>query len=282
MENNTILTLEQLSQFMSGASMNRQYGIQVYFELDELKAQALLPPPLKLASPGLGYLYIVNIREPTFAPWYMEGGIGIMAEHQGVTGLHFLGLQLSGPGALMGMCSGREGSGLPKKLCERIRVERLGNTGHCIIERGGVRLVDVAIEVGAYNDDVMAQVTGALEPSTPQAPIVADGGCLLFRYRLGETGFEDMQITHYDSPTRYLRWEPATVKVSLRSTADDPWGDLPVTRVLGAGWMVSDNWVQGQTTLHTYPNEEAANVMRYLFSGRYDRCTLCGDHQVYE
>lgn len=282
MENGTVLTFEQLGKFMSEVSMNHQYGIQVYFELDRARAQALLPPPLKLMEPGLGYLYIVDIREPTFAPWYMEGGIGIMAEYNGVTGLHFLGLQLSGPGALMGMFTGRDGSGLPKKLCDRIRVERFGNRGHCHIERGGVRLVDVDLDIGAYNDDMMSQIVGPLEASTPDSPIVSEGGCLLFRYHIGALGFERMQISHYDSPTRYKSWEPATAHVTLRSSADDPWGDLPVTRVLGAGWMVSDNWVKGQSMLHEYPDEAAADVMRYLFSGRYDRCTLSGMHQIYE
>ena len=282
MEHRIIVPKEQLQGFMRSGAMNHQYGIQVFLSVDKEKAQALLPPPLKVAGSGMGYIYIVNIREPTFAPWYMEGGIGIMAEFEGVVALHFLGLQLSGPGALMGMCSGREGSGLPKKLCERIRVERLGNRGRCFIERGGARLVDVELEMGQYNDPAMAGMAAAQEKCSREHPVTTEGGCLLFRHRLEETGFGDLKMTHYDSPTRFYSWEPATAKVALASTADDPWNDIPVTGVLGAGWMVSDNWVRGQRTLYTYPDSEVMDVMQYLFSGRYDRCTLCGEHQVYE
>lgn len=286
MESKLLVSKEELRSFMAGGAMNHQYGIQVYCELDKEKAQALLPPPLKLVEPALGFVYIVNIREPTFGPWYMEGGLGVMAEYNGVCGVHFLGLMLSGPGALMGMCSGREGSGLPKKLCERIHVERFGDTGHCFIERDGVRLIDVELNIGAYNDPMMRQYCGAQEASTPEHPVDTEGGCLLFRYTLSNLAdsnpYKDMRMTHYESPTRFRAWEPASASMTLRSSVNDPWGELPVTRVLGAGWMVSDNWVRGQSVLHEYPDSEATEVMRYLFTGRFDRFTLHKNHQIYE
>ena len=276
-----VLSQEELQGFMKDTSMNNQYGIQVFLSLDPARAQALLPPPLKLAGTGLGFIYIVNIREPTFAPWYMEGGIGIMAEYNGTAGIHFLGLMLSGPGAFMGACSGRDGSGLPKKLCERILVERLGQRGRCRIERNGMPLVDVQLTMGAYNDPCMAELTGAQEKATPANPVVLDGGCLLFRHRFGGKGAFSLEMIHYDSPTRFYSWEPATAEVALASTADDPWGELPVTGVLGAGWMVSDNWVKSMNNLYTYPEAEAGDALRYLFRGRYDQCTLCREHQWY-
>ena len=70
----------------------------------------------------------------------MEGSIGLMARYEERVGLYFLNLQLSGPGALMAVFTGREGAGLPKKLCERMVVERTDTYGHCRIERNGVRI----------------------------------------------------------------------------------------------------------------------------------------------
>ena len=284
--NGTFVPKEQLENFMKGGAMNSQYGIQVYLKIDAEKAQALLPPPLKVARlaglDGLGYIYIVNIREPTFGPWYMEGGLAVMAEYQGVQGMHFLGLMLSGPGALMGLCLGREGSGLPKKLCESIRVERLGGRGHCWIERGGIRLIDVELEMGSYNDPIMDQLAAPQTGSSRDNPVTSDGACLLFRSQIRDGAFKNMEMIHYASPTRFYGWEAAAAAVTIRSSDDDPWGDLPVTGVYGAGWMVSDNWVTGQTVLHRYPDEEALDVMPYLFRGRYDHCTLCREHQIYE
>lgn len=285
MKNTLVITEEQVQEFLKDGAMNNQYGMQAYFTIDEAKAQALLPPPLKLTNPGMGYLYIVNIREPSFGPWYMEGGIGIMAEYEGIVGLHFIGLMLSGPGALMGMCAGREGSGLPKKLCERILVERKGDFGRCLIERGGVPLIDVELKMGEYNQPIAGQLMEAQEESSREHPVVSEGGCLLFKHRLGSFGtsaFHEMELIHYDSPTRFYSWEPAKAQVTLGSTHDDPWGAIPLKEVIGAGWMVSDNWVRKQTTLHRYPDSEAGNVMRYLFSGRYDQSTLYHEHQIYQ
>ena len=279
MENKIFVPEEQLKNFMKEGAMNQQYGIQILCSLHKEKAQELLPPPLKITEPATGYIYIVNIREPSFGPWYMEGGIGIMAQYKDIVGLHFIGLQLSGPGSLMGMCAGREGSGLPKKLCERIHVERLHDHGHCFIERNGIRLIDVELDLGKYNDP---KIKHPQENCSIENPITTEGGCLLFRHRIGGETFENIQMIHYDSPTKYYSWEPASAKVTLSSSPDDPWGDVPITGVLSAGWMVSDNWVKSQKIVHEYPDDQAQNIMQYLFSGRYDKCTLYTDHQIYE
>lgn len=267
--------------FMKDASMNSQYGIQLYGITDARKAKEMLPPPLELVDEErpVFYAYIVDIREPTFAPWYMEGGIGIMARLGDVAGLYFLGLQLTGPGALMGAFSGRETAGLPKKIGDRISVERWGNNGHCFIERGGVRLLDVRLEIGRYNDPSFSQPQ---EGCSPEEPIVTEGGCLLHTYRFSGGGLTDMEVIRYDSPSRFYSWEPATATVTLDSSKDDPWGELPVVEVVGAGWMVSDNWVRGIQTLHRLDDAQAVQTMRHLFAGRYDQSTLTSAHQHYE
>ena len=281
MRASNITPLDKLRNFMKDGSMNNQYGIQFFAIAEPEKAARALPPPLELINPEapVYYGYIVNIREPTFAPWYMEGGVGLMARYGETTGLYFLGLQLSGPGALMGAFSGREGSGLPKKLCERIVVEREGNWGHCMIQRKGVPLVDVTLRIGRYND---SSFSSEQEGCTRKNPITTEGGCLLHKYQIGSDGFQNMNILFYDSPTTFYSWEPAEAEVTLRSSKDDAWGEVPITKVLGAGWMVSDNFVRGQHGLYQYPADETMRTMQYLFSGRYDQCTLTRDHQHYE
>ncbi|NLC97255.1 MAG: acetoacetate decarboxylase family protein [Erysipelotrichaceae bacterium] len=266
---------------MKNGAMNNQYGIQFFAIADPEAAAKALPPHLELIDPNapLLYGYIVNIREPTFAPWYMEGGIGLMARYGQTEGLYFLGLQLSGPGALMGAFSGREGSGLPKKLCECIVVEREGDWGHCLIKRKGVTLVDVKLHMGNYNDTSLSL---AQEGCTRENPIVTEGGCLLYKCQMESVGFSNMRLMQYDSPTRFYSWEPATAEITLSSSKDDPWGEIPIVKVLGAGWMVSDNYVNGLYPLLQLTDEETQQTMQYLFSGRFDQCTLTQDHQHYE
>lgn len=272
---------EKVGSFMGKAAMNNQYGIQLFAATDARKARELLPRPLELADPScpMAYAYIVNIREPTFAPWYMEGGLGILARYGQYVGVYFLGLMLSGPGALMGAFSGRELSGLPKKLCERIVVERTGNEGHCFIERGGIRLIDVKVTVGSYNDPAFHQEQ---EGCSPENPVTTGGGCLLHMYRMGAGGFSNLNMLYYNSPTRFFSWEPAAAEVTLGSSTDDRWGELPVSRVFGAGWMVSDNWVDGLSPVYEYPEAEIPSAMSRLLPGRYDRCTVEHPHQHYE
>lgn len=273
--------LAKLQGFMKDGAMNNQYGIQFFAIAEPEAAARALPPPLELLDQNapVMYGYIVNIREPTFAPWYMEGGIGLMARYGETVGLYFLGLQLSGPGALMGAFSGREGSGLPKKLCERILVERDDAWGHCLIERNGVPLVDVKLKMGCYNDPDFALEQ---EGCTREKPIVTEGGCLLFKSEVASPGFKNMHLMHYDSPTRFYSWEPAEADITLCSSKDDAWGEIPLIKVLGAGWMVSDNFVRGLSPLLELSDQDAQLTMQYLFAGRFDQCTLTREHQHYE
>ena len=271
--------IEKLSKFMTEGAMNTQEGIYL-FGLTDPSVKRLLPPPLELTDPQnpMFYIYIVNIREPTFAPWYLEGGIGLMAKYKDKTGVYFLNLQLSGPGALMGAFLGREGSGLPKKLCERIFIERKDNYGHCYIERNGIRLVDVELEIGSYNlPELHMDAEGC---NLVPGGLMTEGGCLLHKYRIDEQ-IKDLELIYYDSPTRYYTWEPASAVVKLNSSIDDPYGDIPIVGVLGAAWSKCDNSVRGISLLHHYPQEEVMEVMQYLYAGRYDQSLICKNHQIY-
>ena len=283
MHSSYFIPLEKVMKFMADAAMNSMEGVYVY-GLTDPSVKRLLPPPLEPADPAypMFMLYAVNIREPTFAPWYMEAGVGVMAKCGNTTGLYFFNLQLSGPGALMGAFTGREFSGLPKKICDRIRVERTDAYAHCFVERGGVKLVEVEMEMGRYNHPAF-QLEQENCQTTPGGKLVEGGGCLLHRYGISEEGrLRNMEILYYDSPMRFHFWEPAAATVKLASAMDDPWGDIPLTTVLGAGWARVDNSVRSQTVIHRYQPEAGPEVMQYLYSGRYDRSLLCREHQRYE
>ena len=282
MKNSYFLLADQIKNLMKEGAMNSQDGIYLY-GLTDKSVEKFLPPPLELADPDnpMFYLYIVNIREPSFAPWYLEGGIGLLAKYGDKIGVYFFSLMLSGPGALMGAFTGREGSGLPKKTCETIIVERTGNYGHCCIERLGVRLVDVELEIGNYNiPDLKLGMEGCAD--IPGGMLVEEGGCLLHKYRMDDGAIKDMDLIYYHSPSRYYSWEPASATMTLASSINDPWGEMPPVTVLGAAWAVSDNWVKGTSVLYTYPDESVSEAMQYLFAGRYDVSMLCKKHQHYE
>jgi acetoacetate decarboxylase len=220
-------------------------------------------------------VYVVNIREPTFAPWYMEGGLSLLCRYGEIVGAYFLNLQLSGPGAQMGLCSGREGSGLPKKMCERIVVERNGDWASALIERKGRRIFSVEVEMGGYNDPLMEVMRKDYGPGYQER-----GAALLFQYELekapeGHNTFSNMRLVHYDSVTDFQTWEPARVKsLHMEPSLDDPWAELAVVKPLGAGYSVNSNWIPGVSTLAQFERDEGDSLISYLFSGRWDRSTL--------
>lgn len=275
---------EQIYPFFNPGSMNSEEGLYISWETDPATARRVLPPPLELADPehALVTVYVVNIREPTFAPWYMEGGIYLMCRYGETVGVYFLNLQLSGPGAPMGLCSGREFSGLPKKLCERIVVERTDDGARAFIESKGRRIFDVEVEIGAYNDPLMEQLN-----ANAKAGGQTRGSCFLFQYERdtapdGHMTFPKMYLLNYDSVTDYQSWEPARItSIRMEPSLDDPWAELAVVKPLGAAYSINSNWVPGVSRIAQLEGDEADSLISYLFSGRWDRSTICTGHQRY-
>ena len=275
---------EQIYPFLNPGEMNNEEGLYLCWETDPAVARRVLPPPLTLfnAEHPVVLVYVVNIREPTFAPWYMEGGLMLLAGYREAIGGYFLNLQLSGPGAPMGMCSGREGSGLPKKICERIVVERNDDVARAFIESKGRRIFDVEVELGAYNDPLTAQIYPDAGPGRQSR-----GSCLLFQYEFGRAPdghvtFPKMSLVNYDSATDYQTWEPASIKsIKMEPSLDDPWAELSVVKPLGAAYSINSNRDVRVSHLAQFEGNEADGLISYLLAGRWDRSTMGAGHQRY-
>ena len=274
---------ERIYPFLNPAAMNNEEGLYISWETDPAVARRVLPPVLDLVDPQhpVVTVYVVNIREPTFTPWYMEGGIYLQCRHQDTLGAYFLNLQLSGPGAPMGLCSGREFSGLPKKLCERIVVERTDDSARAFIEAKGRRIFDVEVETGAYNDPTMERLNQGAEPGGQGKASV-----FLFQYETGagdgHVTFPRMSLVNYESITEYRSWEPARItSITMESSLDDPWAELAVVKPLGAAYSINSNWVPNVSRIAGFEGDEADSLISYLFSGRWDRSMICAAHQRY-
>jgi acetoacetate decarboxylase len=268
---------DQIYPFMNPGAMNNEEGLYLYWETDPAAARRVLPPVLELPDPAhpIAMVYVVNIREPTFAPWYMEGGICLLCRYGETPGVYFLNLQLSGPGAQMGLASGRELSGLPKKVCERIVVERNGDWSRVLIESKGRKIFCAEAEIGTYNDPLMKTMFKDAGPGYQDRST-----CLLFQYEFGKAAdgrvaFPKVKLVDYDSITDYQSWEPACIQsLKMEPSLDDPWAEMEVVKLLGAGYSVNSNRVAGITPLAEFEGAEADGLISYLFTGRWDRSTL--------
>jgi acetoacetate decarboxylase len=182
----------------------------------------------------------------------------------------------------MGMCSGREGSGLPKKVCERIIVERNGEYARALIERKGRRIFDAEIEIGNYNHSMAGQLYNDPEPTKETR-----GGCLLFQYdhELASDGhaiFLRIRLVNYVSAMKYQSWESADIKsIKMEPSTDDPWAELSVVKPLGAAYSINSNYDVRTFLLAEFEGEKADGLISYLFSGRWDRSTISHGHQQY-
>ena len=190
----------QIYPLINTSEMNNSEGLNLYWETDPAVARRILPPPLELAVPEhpLVIGYVCTIREPAFAPWYMEAGLMLACRYRERAGTYFLGLQLAGPGAMMGLCIGRELCGLPKKLAERIVLERVDDCAHAFVEAKGRRILDVEIELGGYNDPVAGHSFG------DKAGTQERSACFVFEYQHatapdGHATFPKMKLINYDN-----------------------------------------------------------------------------------
>ncbi len=138
------------------------------------------------------------------------------------------------------------------------------------------------IELGAYNEPRMAEFYKDRRPGGQER-----GSCLLFQYESGKASdghqtFPKMYLINYDSVIDYQSWEPACIKsINMEPSLDDPWAELSVVKPLGAGYSINSNRVLSVSPLAQFEGAEADNLISYLFSGRWDRSTICAGHQRY-
>ena len=115
----------------------------------------------------------------------------------------------------------------------------------------------------------------------------ARGSCFLFQCETGRAPddhvvYDRVKLVNYDSATDYKTWEPARIQsLEMAPSLDDPWAEIEVVKLLGAGYSVNSNPVLGVSVLAQFEGEEADRLMPYLFSGRWDRSTIVAGSQRY-
>jgi acetoacetate decarboxylase len=67
----------------------------------------------------------------------------------------------------------------------------------------------------------------------------------------------------------------------MEPSLDDPWAELSVVKPLGAAYSINSNWVPSVSRIAQFEGDEADHLISYLFSGRWDRSTICAGHQRY-
>lgn len=208
--------------------------LTVHFEAKPEAVERLLPPPLKPATLSTGSVFVANYPRTSFGVAYLECALSLRAEFDGEEGFYYLAMPVTNDIALI---LGREIFGYPKKIGD-IHFRRNGEKVEGWAERHGVRFFEVHAKLtGTFNDEAFQRTV------TENMESYLDVVIYNFKY------FEAPGRDGFDYNPRLIRevvqFRPSLVEIGeaelvLRSSDHDPWGDVEVVRVLGAGYSVSN------------------------------------------
>jgi acetoacetate decarboxylase len=271
-----VMTSDEMHSFKhgdymtTGAVLGGFEGIYVSWQTDPQAIKKILPAPLDFFLP-VATAYVANIAKPNYAVPYLEAGIGVPAIYEGAMGFYFINFQLKGEGAMMATFLGRENGGIPKKFADELVLNRDGNAVKAYVERDGVRLIDIEAAIGVYNTPDAATL---FAPYSPGA--VADGCNYLFKFDFdqmpdGTTAFSNARMRQSLSKSIVHEFLPATCKVTLQSSENDPWAELPVVNVLGGGYTNLDMHLVADRTVCQVDMDE---VLPKILKGKFDKAFL--------
>lgn len=230
----------------------------------------VIPSHLQMVLPVVS-AYIINVQEANFAQRYLEACLAIPVTYNGVMGNYVVSMQLSGPGAQMASFTGREGLGTPKKIAEDIKITRVGDYVKTYVERDGIRIIELEAEIGQYNTPEAKEIFGEVAPGSQVERFAYFYKFDLDQDEEGRRNFSNTKLIQHTTRTFYKEWEPATAKVTLLPSINDPWAELEVVQVLGAGYSRNDLHMVSSKIVY---RPEALDAIPYLLAGRFDAGVL--------
>lgn len=262
------LTPEKAASFGKTSLMDGQEGLYVAYLTDPAAIRRVLPPVLKPFAMPVVTVSVCHVKNPSFADDYYEAILGVYATYGTQLGLYPLGLVLGGPGSEMACFAGRDNASMPKKTGAEFVIRREGGSVTVGVTRRGTQLVDATLQLGEYN----CPLAHAIYQAPAAGKQVYGGGFYCHFDRIpDENGIPHFvhaglltNLVEYN----YKTWEPGFAALSLHSSTDDPWGELPVHTIIGGAYSENSLLVHKVKYLQDLNPDE---IMPYLLTGYYDR-----------
>ena len=229
-----VISKDEAANFAKISAMDKQEGIYLAYLTDPAAIRAILPKPLEPFSVPVVTLSVCHIKEPSFADNYYETILGVYCTYKGQLGMYPISLLLGGDGAEMATQLGRDNSAIPKKLGAEFVIRKNGTKVNVGVVRRGAQIINVEMELGAYNHPLTHMLYQA-----PAAGKETAGSGYYFHFdRLpdeeGKWRFTNTALIRNVVKYKYDSWIPGTVtKLELNSSLDDPWGCLPINTICG-------------------------------------------------
>lgn len=185
----------------------------------------LLPPPLEPAEQPGAMVFIAEYPQTNLGPGYREAALFLQCRYQGEAGTYCLAMPIDGEEVRC--ANGREIFGFPKKAAT-IHLEREGSTARGWVERKGVRIFELTVELFGEVPELAPVGPTFLFKAAPRIDLRPgfDGPVLLCRQRT------ELEVK---------RLEVGVPALQLRGSPDDPWDEVEVVEPLGGFYLVSDN-----------------------------------------
>jgi acetoacetate decarboxylase len=269
MSNCTYARSAQDVQGMYGTvgQMDNCEGVFAAWQTDMEAIQKALPAPLMAFMPVVE-MYCVNVYDPNFSTPYLEAALIIPCLYEGQIGLYPVSFMLTGTDNAVFV--GRDQLGMPKKHADSINLYRNGDHLHTDITRLGVKIFDLDMEIGSYNDDMVEQLFG--DQSNP--PTVVDGLDYFFKFDMDQDSdariaVSNVRLLSYHGNMNYKAWEDASITTCEMQPSDsDPWAMFPVVQPLGGSWTTLDIGLLGTTKVDSVEADD--ELVGKLLSGKYD------------
>ncbi len=233
--------VEKLAAAGSLADFTNAEMVLVIFKTDPNLVREILPLPLTPAPEAHGIAFVASYPETNFGCVYREGALFLNCEFKGERGFYCLSMPVDDDMAMVG---GRESFGYPKKMAERISLDRNGNSVVGSVVRKGTEIIRVECQLGQdASDDAFENLAYPTEDwNGIQCQKVIS---FLFKYFPSPSG------DTFDYFPRLIR-EPVlfrplgklragTGKLSLGCTAYDPLGVIPVNSISSIAYGLFHN-----------------------------------------
>ena len=261
-------TPEEIAEFTNAQHVDDQIGFQFCFLADEDAVRKMIPPYFGFVAPLL-LGYFVEMRRPGFGAPYMESCLAVLAEYNGVVGMHDITLHLHGPGADCGPYLFGHNVSIPKKQADDITIRRFGNQVNARIIRHGVKIWDMDLLFdGEYNDEEKGPSTLG-DGSNVGVPTKSVGWYHTYEVipnEDGSTSITDVRLAGLNISNTFSHFEKGKiVRFETASTENDPLGEVQMLAPIGASWTVTSECIMSSSDVYADLDPEAAlpSLMRY-------------------
>ncbi|MGY5854488.1 MAG: acetoacetate decarboxylase family protein [Candidatus Thorarchaeota archaeon] len=227
---------KRAKRFSEGYTLAETVMVNVMFTTTIETIERVLPPPLEPPDEPICNAYAAEFHKPDFCRPYNEAALFVGAKYKGVSGSYCLSMPVTHDIAMIG---GRELYGYPKKIAEKIKVVRKGDSVSGICVRRGIPIIEIGAKLTEPFEDEPAGSPHFLLKS--------------FANERGTGADANPQIVKQQSVLTWGKREIGEGAIRFGMSPHDPLHEIPVGKVLTA--LYTEN-----TTIRMQPGEVLCEV----------------------